>query len=269
MSNAMITVMSTPELLESILSQLPMRNLLRMHSVCQYWHQFISESPILGQKLFFKPCLDEDLLPMINPLLVELLPPFFDMNEISSSRSNCSVSAFHELDWFKNKEKRASVLRVDASWRRMYPVQPPTKIDLLLEGSCSCNLIYEREGMISDEFAFVQEFGASMGLIYDIVVYLLDEAIDSAFSIQWHIFPFRSSLRKQLQRLCPNQVEEIHDRAVRISEKKSLETITIYITHSDASCGDHCKTPSWLKIVEFQPRVLTLTEARHRCGYVE
>ncbi|KXT09269.1 hypothetical protein AC579_2127 [Pseudocercospora musae] len=48
-------VLSTTELLESILEHLPMKDLLLNQRVCKKWQAVVSQSPYLQQKLFFQP----------------------------------------------------------------------------------------------------------------------------------------------------------------------------------------------------------------------
>lgn len=45
-----------PEILEQILSHLPMLDILQAQSVCLRWCGFVPDSPTLQRKLFFEPC---------------------------------------------------------------------------------------------------------------------------------------------------------------------------------------------------------------------
>ncbi|KAJ7348323.1 hypothetical protein DFH08DRAFT_865784 [Mycena albidolilacea] len=73
MSNALVVVMSTPELLELTLSHLPMRDLLVTAPLVSKTWQALTLTPALQRALFFQP--DPSSLSVHNPLLVELSRP--------------------------------------------------------------------------------------------------------------------------------------------------------------------------------------------------
>ncbi len=84
--------------------------------------------------------------------------------------------------------RRARVLRPEASWRRMLPIQPPTKIQYVAsEISCTC--FYERDkGVIAGHFQHLQEPAVSMGFLCDLVIYIRDSNPRSSLFIHWHMF---------------------------------------------------------------------------------
>lgn len=59
---------------------------------------------------------------------------------------------------------------------------------VVLEISCTC--FYERDkGLVADNFQHLQEPGASMGFLWDLVSHMLDSNPKSNFLIHWHMFP--------------------------------------------------------------------------------
>jgi hypothetical protein len=81
-----------------------------------------------------------------------------------------SVSEMRELDWFQDPNRRNMVLRKDASWRKMFPVQPPASIDKVVQGEECDGYYLLQHGVITSQFQSIQAQGARMGLIYDILI---------------------------------------------------------------------------------------------------
>lgn len=76
--------------------------------------------------------------------------------------------------WFENTSKREATLREDASWRRMFPVQLPARIERITRiADCYCGQ-FDSQGVIRPEFENLQVSGARMGFIYDILVHFLE-----------------------------------------------------------------------------------------------
>lgn len=78
---AVTRVLSQPELLASILVHLDQRALLTIaQRVCKSWLEEISSAPCLTRRLFFdvptNPAASAER--MLNPILAELFPSFFD-----------------------------------------------------------------------------------------------------------------------------------------------------------------------------------------------
>lgn len=76
MSSATSLVFSTPELLESILSYLPLPSLLQAQRLSRSINVLIRTSPTLQQCLFQKPSKSTPNW-HLNPLLRQHFPPFF------------------------------------------------------------------------------------------------------------------------------------------------------------------------------------------------
>ena len=172
----------------------------------------IIQSPILQTDLFFQPLIEQDTVgaalhgqempsieqvrckayaPRLNPLLQTLFPPFFKLTELPAWCEYPIPAEIHELRWYQNEKTRSAVLRPEASWRKMYPVQPPAKIvGVKTAGSCGC--AWERgEAKLGDPFHQLQENGATMGLIYDVLIYLVEGVgrQGGGFFVEWHMFP--------------------------------------------------------------------------------
>jgi hypothetical protein len=201
---ALAMVFATTELFEAVLSWLPLRDLLTVQRVNHRWHDMISNSPTLQQMLFFREIpktVYKNRPPQLNPLLAALFPAFFSdtIPKQYSEATDIKADPWFQDDftgapkldeedwfWFVNNSRRAAVLRPEASWRRMLPVQPPTRISTLdLWSFCCTNTTYRSIGEVNDEFS---KRGATMGLIYDIVIEGLDNHADSSFLIHWHMF---------------------------------------------------------------------------------
>lgn len=137
-------VLRTPELLELILLELPLRTLLtRASLVNKQWRDHITSSLPLQRALFFKTC-SPGTPSRVNPLMAADFPIFFDGNEHSRfsfdqlpfARSRKDNNSGHsgvadEDDVVeapsvppKQLALRAAFLHPSASWRRMMPRQP-------------------------------------------------------------------------------------------------------------------------------------------------
>ncbi|KAF7341164.1 putative f-box domain protein [Mycena venus] len=156
MRKAQDRVISTPELLELILSYLPMRHLL------------------LTAPLPDPTAAD----PVQNPLLVELFPPFFAPEVEGHTHDSASIRS---MPWSKAP---AAYRRKEASWRRMLVTQPPAKTMIIAETHCRLCGGSERRAVLKDIFL-------TMGVLYDLVVsFICQSQIASSFAIsfaiRWH-----------------------------------------------------------------------------------
>jgi hypothetical protein len=168
-----------PGLVEAILLQLLLRDLLRTQRVCHLWKATTEQSSILQRKLFFQPASDPDQRPEFNPLLEAGFSLLFRLNQ-----EEWKASAFYEAaDWYyKDEALQQALLRPEASWRRMSPTQPPAKIGTVASvGGCGA-FFTNVEGVIRDSF---QERSATMGLLWDLVMHLIDSGPYS--TVQWHM----------------------------------------------------------------------------------
>ncbi|KAJ7717799.1 hypothetical protein B0H16DRAFT_1610305 [Mycena metata] len=169
MSTARDAVISSPELVELILARMPMRDLLvAAPRVSKTWNA-ITLTPTLQRILFFQPA-PSHWAPMRNPLLMELLPPFF------APRGRVSWPVHTEI------MAQMAFKRPDASWRRMLVVQPPAPALIV-------NEIHNADGGESRSQTTVNydhpSFpGLRMGALYDLAVPLIKHPI-SSFYISW------------------------------------------------------------------------------------
>ncbi|KAJ7304870.1 hypothetical protein DFH08DRAFT_671386, partial [Mycena albidolilacea] len=154
--NARNNVISTPELLELILSRLPMRNLLVTVPLVSKTWQALTRTPALQRTLFFRPDLSFE--PAINPLLVMLFPPFFS-GEKMRRWSWPDAEAIQSMPWAKAPEV---FKRREASWRRLLVIQPPAPEMIVTEHCHARHGHFERSGVLDDPCL-------RMGVLYDLV----------------------------------------------------------------------------------------------------
>jgi len=192
-------VLLVAELFEAILLQLPHRDLLLAQAVSRHWRDTILTSPRIQQKLFFQPVSNTNHGPELNPLLQWLLPPFFGPQINAPYATTDAIESFtpndaiKNLGWYADQHYRDIVLRREASWRRMYPVQPPARIESSLKiGECCLQEFYETPVEVKGHQRELQQEGAQMGLLYDVIVHLLNARKESLFRIRWLMFPISS-----------------------------------------------------------------------------
>jgi hypothetical protein len=200
MGEAMANVFGCAELFELILLHLPQKDLLLAQVVCVIWKETIRVSPKLQQKLFFESTTSLGQRPELNPLLQKLFPWLFKLEEcpkfgfmlaeLPDYRDMISVQDIREYEWFRDGRRRNAVLREDASWRKMYAVQPPAPIGKVVKGGGCDAYEYIDHGVIEPPFQHLQDKGARMGLIYDIVLQELVGTPEANAHIEWHMFPF-------------------------------------------------------------------------------
>lgn len=142
-------VLTTPELLDEILLDLPQQQLLLVQRVCRTWRHCITSSNPLQAALFLRPgttCNAKSQDPKrapsaveFNPLLQSRFPSFFDgsvyINDLNLHLHN--LGPWKSTDWFQgksrhplsrpsaqDKQRMAAYARAEASWRRMVPCWP-------------------------------------------------------------------------------------------------------------------------------------------------
>ncbi|KAJ7606946.1 hypothetical protein DFH06DRAFT_1309691 [Mycena polygramma] len=178
MSTVQETVISTPELLELILSHLTMRDLLvTAPLVCKTW-QFTTLTPTLQRALFFQadlaiPSSQSQSAPLFNPLLVELFPAFF-AQETEDRWHWPNADMIMAMPWSKAPD---AFRRQEASWRRMLVTQPPARTMIVSELRCARSGRRVRRSVL-------RNLELRMGLLYDIAVPFVDR-VSSAFYICW------------------------------------------------------------------------------------
>jgi hypothetical protein len=111
-----LSVLTTPEIFLMILKELPMKGLLLLQRVSRYWRDTIAHSSALQEKLFFKAIIDVRQEPMDNKLVKKAFPFFYRSGEVGRH-------LFDRGMWL-NVEYREKMMGKDASWRKMYPMQP-------------------------------------------------------------------------------------------------------------------------------------------------
>jgi len=254
MAPTLASVVLNTKTFEAILLQLPLRDLLHAQRVCCYWRDTIMQSCALQQKLFFQPVSRAGQQARYNQLLQELFPHFFIFAPVPEPEYRRATSAqdIYKLDWCKDGNRRGRVLRQEASWRRMFPVQPPARIERTIHTSgCGCERYYVEKGVIADEFQYLQENGASMGLIWDICV---DGLIGphACLFVQWHTFPALPEYENVENELFID-VEDSHGI---LQVAGPGDKITIHIQHIHPCMGDKIRD-SGLEIIECHPEMIS------------
>ncbi|KAJ6505377.1 hypothetical protein C8R45DRAFT_1209146 [Mycena sanguinolenta] len=168
MSTVRDRVIATPELLELILAQLPMRSLLVTAPLVSKTWQAITLTPTLQRALFLLP--DPSSEPVQNPLLAKLFPPFFPKRRNQHGTSK-TISA---LPWAKAPD---AFQRADASWRRMLVTQPPAQTMAITETRST-------RGGRSQRHAVFNDPALSMAVLYDLAVEFIDRQ-SSSFRVHW------------------------------------------------------------------------------------
>ncbi|OBT70495.1 hypothetical protein VE03_00298 [Pseudogymnoascus sp. 23342-1-I1] len=157
MPSATTTALSIPELLQNILTYLPLPTLLLTAPlVSRTWHHAILSSPLLQQQLFLAPA------PLtaprtVNPLLAAKFSALFDNPHFGKeydlpSSTQRTYAPFRymmnrymrryvvkmeevwEMECFSSEEARGAFFYPGASWRRMLVVQPPVSATGVRDG---------------------------------------------------------------------------------------------------------------------------------------
>lgn len=247
-------IFSTTEIFEAILIQLSSQDLLRMQQVARHWNQVITQSHALQQKLFFRPISNKDARPELNPLLQTLFPPCFALKTVPTWWDLTAATGINEQNWFQDENRRMSVLRPEASWRRMLPVQPPARIDRISWiGNCGCSEYFNKGG-ISSQYEYLQADGARMGLIYDILVHYVEDW-SGYFFIQWHMFPALPSD----EAVVDTPIEDVEHNMSPLENK-----ITIHGAHEtdcfDGGPAERRGETIGLKVIEFNKSVIEISQ---------
>jgi hypothetical protein len=248
-SQSLSSVFLTPELLEAIFFHLPLQDLLRVQRVCRGWRDIIAETPTLQRKLFLQPAHASDTQPEFNPLLQKIFPNLLMVGDpLQLPEIWICTGDLLESNFFVHDIHRTQVLRPEASWRRMFPVQPPAKIEEFHENSGCCDRTYNY-GVIASSFQNLQSSGASMGLIYDICVHLLEGTEGMECSVQWHMFPHVSRLNKEAN-LNPKNKITIHTGYFYACYSSRMEVSTgLKVGDCDPDLidyGEKGRTDDWL-----------------------
>ncbi|KAJ6508651.1 hypothetical protein C8R45DRAFT_448958 [Mycena sanguinolenta] len=158
-------VLSTPELLEQILVQLPLRDLLVAAPLVSKTWRAVTLSPTLQRALFFEPDpLASPSKRVQNPLLVETFPPFaFCEGELWPG----SLDAIEAMPWSRAPD---AFKRKEASWRRMLVSQPPVQTIIIAQQTSGMAGVSERRAVLNDLLL-------RMGALYDLTLPLIDDDV--------------------------------------------------------------------------------------------
>ncbi|KAF7341836.1 F-box domain protein [Mycena sanguinolenta] len=167
MSAAQEDILATPELLELILAQLPMRDLLVTAPLVSKTWRATTLVPALQRALFFLPSASSNSEPIQNLLLAAAFPTFF-----ASHAGACYARTFMVMPWNKAPD---AFKRPEASWRRMLLTQPPVR-GMAITQTYSPRV---RRAMLRDPE------GLRMGVLYDLGVQFVHRSAAS-FRILWH-----------------------------------------------------------------------------------
>lgn len=189
-------VIAVPELEELILFHLSINEILRVQIVSHHWQDLITRSPSIQKKLFLQPNEDASGKPQLNPLLKELFPLLLRTQCAAGCGFRCpdeaemvSLIQLMEEPFFSDPDKRARVLREDASWRKMFPIQPPARIHKTVQGNGVWFFKSAIFGTFSSNYESINDPGARMGFIYDYFVQLLADYHQIEVGIHWRMFP--------------------------------------------------------------------------------
>jgi hypothetical protein len=224
-------VFATPEITVAIFLLLPARDLLvNIQRVSKAWQTAI-KSPIFQRLLFLEPWPKGWIQdPEFNPLLLEAFPQFF--THASKCDPHHCPPADHWLcevwpqeslaktAWARNDESIEAYQRKEASWRKMFPVQPPVKrMDVIkvenIQGDSS-----------TVEGKLLAHHGLTMGVLYDLVedhVHMEGPLNTMKFDLEWHMFPSMSEVASPIVLNGPRCLaSHTRDRANRVTVSLSV-----------------------------------------------
>jgi hypothetical protein len=242
---AMEKVFSAVELLETILLHLDHRDLLLSQLIGSHFKNVVSQSHAIQQKLFFTPSPASEM-PQQNPLLKALFPTFFSLNRPVSPDYFYNIVC-GTMDWYMN-DRHESVLRPDASWRRMFPVQPPAKLEqirIYTHDYCLYKTGSPVPAKFGNEVEVLQEHGLRMDLLYDLVVHLWGLHPSPQMYIHWEMFPLLGGEEEWQDRTPSPEAWSNRDliayplplqENMSDGDQKTNNRITLYYQH-DSACG--------------------------------
>lgn len=215
-ANDLRSPLEITELLEQVLLHLSQGEILQLQRVSHFWLHTISKSPSLQQKLFFQPLPPPKAAgrpPQFNPIVETLFPYLFRPQMYPFLISSVTGQEAENLiqHWAEDPARRQAVLRAEASWRLMLPVQPAAPIDGVLKawwdwywdwnwswdgngddarnGLEWCEVDASRHASV---LASKSDLGsnATMGLLYDIILHYFDSDWNHMIFVQWNMFHF-------------------------------------------------------------------------------
>lgn len=201
-----------PELLEQVLLNLTQGQILQAQRVCHSWLDTICASPLLQQKLYFQPLPPSkasERPPEFNPIAKALFPFLFEPHAFLSGWLVKQEADRIIRHWNEDPARREAVLRPEASWRRMLPIQPAAPIDGFVlndwnvaEGEPVLEWAEVDPSRHASNMASRWDLGdsATMGLLYDIVVRHLGSERNAATCVQWNMVKITRRLCHQTPR---------------------------------------------------------------------
>ncbi|CAG9991108.1 unnamed protein product [Clonostachys byssicola] len=246
---ATLKVFGTIEILEAILLHLDPKDLLLSQLISTRFKSIISTSPAIQQRLFLSPA-PASTPPQLNPVLAALFPVFFSL------KRPVDINQFYQLhdtigkqEWYINEFQRHKLLRPDASWRRMFPLQPPAKLDEIRIFSydwCQAQAGRRTRARLGRDLQPMQEPGIRMGLLYDLVVHFNKLHPDPEFYVHWEMFSLQPGKEEWQEERSPYDDgmgavrSDYYPLFLRENlnegQQKLQHKITLYYQH-DALCG--------------------------------
>ncbi|VUC20485.1 unnamed protein product [Clonostachys rosea] len=247
---ALTRALNMIEIFEAILLYLDIADLLRIQGVSKFFKNTIAESSSIQQKLFFKPVPESSKCPPeLNPLMAELFPALFTLNKPPCPTSLAYLRPSCGLDWLSDASRCEKMLYPDASWRRMFPVQPPAKLETITINrydSCVRSACETLPTRIGSKHQHLQEPGIKMGLLFDLLVRMDMMHPHTAFFVHWQMFSLENGTDVWNEEYDEEDGEwgllgywRVTDYYPLFSPDNDLEltnSITLYLTH-DSLCG--------------------------------
>jgi hypothetical protein len=172
---AMQQVFGTPELFEAILLSLSEKELLVVQRVHTHFRNTITQSALIQQRLFLAPA-PPTTPPRLNPVLTPLFPPLFSLKRPKTTAMLNSLGRISSYqDWFLDPFYREVFLRPEASWRKMYPVQPPSKLTsvrIYPYDGCIPSRYSTMVATLGSEHKHIQDGGLTMATLWDLLAYM-------------------------------------------------------------------------------------------------
>ncbi|VUC29138.1 unnamed protein product [Clonostachys rosea] len=239
----------TVEILEAILLQLDLRDLLLSQLISAHFKLIISTSPAIQQRLFLSPA-PANTPPQLNPMLAALFPVLFSLKRpVDTNQLYQLQDTIGTQEWYTDESWRHKLLRPDASWRRMFPVQPPAKLDEIKIFSydwCLYQASRRARTRLGRELQPMQETGIRMGLLYDLIVHFNSLHPDPEFYVHWEMFPLQPGKEEWQAERSPYDdgmgavKTDYYPLFLRENlnegQQKTPHKITLYYQH-DALCG--------------------------------
>lgn len=258
--SALVQAFTTVEIFETILHKLELQDILRAQRVNSYFRDIIAQSPSLQQRLFFAPSPSTPLgrQSVLNPLLAALFPPLFSLHMPLTHEPLHIINFIARLEWFTDPARRDAVLRLEASWRRMFPVQPPAKLEAIKIFTYDfCDYDDDIElvrAELGSAYQRLQQVGIKMGLLFDLITHLDSIHSQPSFFVHWQMFQLLDSVGDWETRFW-NHYQTSHALPrpdlsdygpLSSTNLPTQNSITLYYNHG-TMCGTGLGQPSPLK----------------------